>query len=137
VVTQYVSPTNPGTVYNPNIAATRGTPETALAGGILSKARLSTDLDFEFSKPGTHNTIGLYISNLFNQTYGEPALNSRYQAVATGVAGPQTGQTSGTVLFGEQLGFFNFGPERFGQGAYTLAPSGAPIRFRFYYQLQF
>jgi hypothetical protein len=137
VVSQYVSPTNPGNVFNPNIAATRGTPETALAGGVLTRARMNTDLDFEFSKPGTHNTIGLYISNLFNQIYAEPALNSRWQPVATGVAGPQTGQGSGTVLFGPQLGFFNFGPERFGQSAYTLGPNVAPTRFRLYYQLTF
>ncbi|HEV3086421.1 MAG TPA: hypothetical protein VGX96_04270, partial [Candidatus Elarobacter sp.] len=113
------------------------TPETALAGGVLTRARMNTDLDFEFSKPGTHNTIGLYISNLFNQIYAEPALNSRWQPVATGVAGPQTGQGSGTVLFGPQLGFFNFGPERFGQSAYTLGPNVAPTRFRLYYQLTF
>ena len=134
VVTQYVSPTNPGSVFNPNIAATRGTAETPLAGGILSKARFNTDLDFEFSKPGSKGTFGLYINNLFNQIYAEPALNSRYQPVATAVAGPQTGQTTGTVLF-PTLGFTNFGPERFGQSAYNLSPSNAPIRFRFYYSI--
>ena len=135
-VTQYVSPTNPGSVFNPNIAATRGTPETSLAGGILSKARLSTDIDLEYSAPGSKNAIGLYISNLFGQIYSEPALNTRYQPVATGVAGPQTGQTSGYYAFGPALGYYNWGPERFGQSAYTLSPNLAPVRFRIYYQVQ-
>jgi len=138
-VSQYVDPTNPGTVAKPVLAATRGTPETALAGGVLSKARFNTDLVLEYAPPGTHNTFGVYVSNLFNQIYAEPQLNARYQPVATGVAGPQTGQVStvgslGAVPAGN-LGFANYGPERFGQTPYTLTPSNAPIALRVYYQL--
>ena len=136
VVTQYVSPTNPGSVFNPNIAATRGTPETALAGGVLSRARFNTDIDFEYSKPGWRGTLGLYVSNLFNQIYSEPSINSRYQPVATGIAGPQTGQTSGYFLYGPQLGYYNYGPERFGQQPYIIVPNNAPTRLRLYYQVQ-
>jgi len=138
-VSQYVDPTNPGTVSAPKIAATRGTPETALAGGFLSKARFNTDMSLEYSAPGSRSTIGVYVSNLFNQIYAEPVLNARYQPVATGVAGPQTGQISTVGSLGvvpaANLGFANYGPERFGQSAYNLTPSNQPVAFRFYYQL--
>ncbi len=140
-VTQYVDPTNPGTVTAPKIAATRGTSETSLAGGVLSKARFNTDISLEYSAPGSRSTIGVYISNLFNQIYAEPMLNTRYQPVATGVAGPQTGQIStvGSLPPGQaaNLGFANYGPERFGSSAYNLPTSTLvlPLSFRFYYQL--
>jgi hypothetical protein len=134
-VTQYVSPTNPGNAFHPNIVATRGTAEGNAAGGVLSRARTNTDLDFEYSKPGSRSTFGLYVSNLFSQIYAEPVLSSRWQPVATGIPGPQTGQTSGVPLFGTALGFYNFGPERFGQAAYNVNPSGQQTAFRFYYQL--
>jgi hypothetical protein len=122
-------------VFNPNIVATRGTAETSLAGGILSRARASANLDFEYTKPGSRNTFGLFVGNLFGNIYGEPGLASRYQPVATGIAGPQTGQTNGFPLFGPGLGFANFGPERFGQNAYGLSPSIQPTSYRFYYQM--
>jgi hypothetical protein len=134
-VTQYVSPTNPGNVFKPNIAATRGTAEANSAGGVLSRARTNTDLDIEFTKPGSRSTFGLYVGNLFSQIFAQPVLSSRYQPVATGIAGPQTGQTSGVPLFGTALGFYNFGPERFGQAAYNVNPSGQQTSFRLYYQL--
>jgi len=128
-------------VTAPKIAATRGTSETSLAGGVLSKARFNTDISLEYSAPGSRSTIGVYISNLFNQIYAEPMLNTRYQPVATGVAGPQTGQIStvGSLPPGQaaNLGFANFGPERFGSSAYNLPTSTLvlPLSFRFYYQL--
>ncbi len=140
-VTQYVDPVNPGSVQKPIIAATRGTAETPLSGGILSKARFNTDMSLEYSAPGSRSTIGVYFSNLFNQIYAEPSLNPRYQPVATGVAGPQTGQiaTVGSTVGGAAaaagLGFANFGPERFGQSAYNLTPSNIQVGVRLYYQL--
>lgn len=140
-VTQYVDPVNPGSVQKPVIAATRGTAETPLSGGILSKARFNTDMSLEYSAPGSRSTIGVYFSNLFNQIYAEPSLNPRYQPVATGVAGPQTGQiaTVGSTVGGAAaaagLGFANFGSERFGQSAYNLTPSNVQLGVRLYYQL--
>lgn len=138
-VSQYVDPTNPGTVQKPKIDATRGTPETSLAGGVLSKARFNTDLTLEYSAPGSRSTFGVQATNLFNQIYAEPTLNPRYQPVSTGVAGPQTGQVSAVGQLGAAqaaaLGFNNYGPERFGQFAYNLTPSNQPVSFRFYYQL--
>jgi len=138
-VTQYVDPVNPGSIAKPVIAATRGTAETTLSGGILSKARFNTDMSLEYSPPGTRSTFGVYFTNLFNQIYAEPTLNPRYQPVATGVAGPQTGQVATVGSLGAAtaggLGFANFGPERFGQSAYNLTPSLTQIGVRLYYQL--
>ncbi|GAC1543447.1 MAG: hypothetical protein NVS3B16_09790 [Vulcanimicrobiaceae bacterium] len=138
-VTQYVDPVNPGTVFKPVIAATRGTAESPLSGGVLSKARFNTDISLAYSPPGARSTIGVYVSNLFNQIYAEPGLNPRYQPVATGVAGPQTGQISTVGSLGAAnaggLGFANFGPERFGSSSYNLTPSNSAIGVRLYYQL--
>lgn len=138
-VAQYVDPVNPGTVAKPVIDATRGTAETSLAGGVLSKARFNTDMSFEYSVPNSRSTIGVYISNVFDQIYAEPQLNNRYQPVATGIAGPNTGQintvgTLGTVT-AAGLGFANYGNERFGYSAYNLTPSNIATQVRLYYQL--
>ena len=140
--TNYVDPVNPGTIIKPNIAATRGTPETSSAGGILSKPRLNTNLTFEF----THNksTYGFLIQNLFGNQFGEPIPNPYYQPVATGIAGAQTGQTSaaipGTLTYAYG-GFRNIPNYIYGQSAYVL-PFGqigsnvnTPLTFRAYYQL--
>ena len=138
-VGQYVDPVNPGSIAKPVIAATRGTAETSLAGGVLSKARFNTDMSFEYSFPNTRSTIGVYVSNVFDQIYSEPSLNNRYQPVATGIAGPNTGQinvvgTQGAVT-AAGLGFANYGNERFGYSAYTLTPSNIATQVRLYYQL--
>jgi Carboxypeptidase regulatory-like domain/TonB dependent receptor len=90
--TNYVDPTNPGTLANPNIAATRGTPESANAGGVLSRPRLTADVDFEYTRK--RNTLGLYVQNLFSNQYLEPQINPYWQPVTTGVGGVQTGTNS-------------------------------------------
>jgi hypothetical protein len=140
--TNYVDPVNPGTIFKPNIAATRGTPETSSAGGILSRPRLNTDVTFEF----THNrsTFGLLVQNLFANPYGEPIPNPYYQPVSNGIAGAQTGQTNaaipGTITY-QYGGFRNIPSSIDGQAAYVL-PIGSlganinhPLTFRAYYQL--
>jgi len=136
--TSYVDTQDPGSVFNPNIAVKRGTPETPAAGGILSAQRVTTSMSFEFSPPsqnGKGGTYGLFISNLFNQLYGQPALNSRWQPVATGIGGPQSGQTAlAQTEFIE--GQFNF-TQRNGNLPYTLNPSNTPRTLRLYYQLAF
>ncbi|MBC5810118.1 MAG: TonB-dependent receptor [Candidatus Eremiobacteraeota bacterium] len=131
---QFISPTNPGSLYSPNVVATRGTPEGNSAGGILSKARVFTDISFEYSVPNSHSTFGMYVSNVFNNIYAEPSLNTRWQPVATGVPGPQTGQTTG-AFYGIP-GFFNFAGSALKNPTqpFILTPSLAPTQFRFYFQ---
>lgn len=139
---QYVDPHNPGSVFAPNIAATRGTPESASPGGILSRPRYSADLYFEFSAPGSKNTFGIGVTNVFNQIYGQPTINDRYQAVATGVSGPLSGLDT-RVITAPGVGFSNYGPETFGNQPYLLVPGGpfalqpgiGGTQVRFYYQV--
>ncbi len=135
---QYVDPVNPGTVFAPHVVATRGTPEKNAAGGVLTAPRINVaNLDFEYNRPGSRNTFGLLITNLFNQIYGEPALNTRYQPLATGISGVKSGSlaVAQTPSLGPNFGDLNFGPVRFGQYPYLLTPSGTPTQFRLYYQL--
>jgi hypothetical protein len=133
--TQYVDPANPGTIFAPNIAATRGTAEKNSPGGVLSAPRVNiANLDFEYTKPGSRNTFGLLMSNVFNQVYSQPSFNGRYQPVATGVSGPKSGTQSGNAFF-PQLGYTNYAGFRNNNLPYLLTPSGAPTEYRFYYQL--
>jgi hypothetical protein len=146
--TNYVDPVNPGTIINPNIAATRGTPETSSAGGFLSKPRLNTNVTFEYTY--NRNTFGVQVMNVFGNIYGEPIPNPYYQPVSTGLAGPQTGQTNnaipGTVTY-EYGGFRNVPNFIYGNQAYiepigyvggtTVDPNfSQPLTVRVYYQLK-
>jgi hypothetical protein len=145
--TNYVDPVNPGTKIQPNIAATRGTPETSVAGGILSRPRAYANITFEYTH--SRNTFGLLIQNIFANPYGEPVPNPYYQPVATGIAGPNTGQTASAIpgsLTYQYGGFRNIPGFIYGQSAYVLpfglltkTPAGAdtarPLTFRAYYQL--
>ncbi len=133
--TSYVDPANPGTIFNPNVAATRGTPEKNSPGGVLSAPRVAlADFDLEYQKPGTHNTFGVLVSNLFSQIYTQPVLNSRFQPAATGISGPRSGTTS-TVVLWPGLGYYNYVSYRGNNQPYLITPSGAPTDFRLYYQI--
>jgi len=131
----FVDPQNPGSAFKPNIAATRGTPETASAGGFITNPRLRTNVSLEYSTPRGHNTFGVLVTNLFNQTYsGVPTYNSRYQAVATGIAGPKTGYSRIPVLYPE-IGSQQYLPFQFGNDPYRIVPNSTPQTIRLYYQL--
>jgi hypothetical protein len=140
--TNYVDPVNPGTIIRPNIAATRGTAETAAPGGVLSRPRLNTDITFEYTH--SRSTFGLLVQNLFGNPYGEPIPNPYYQPVSTGLAGAQTGQTNaaipGTVPY-NYGGFRNIPTQIYGSNAYILpfgfigSNTSRPLTLRAYYQL--
>ncbi|MDB5069160.1 MAG: hypothetical protein JWM87_271, partial [Candidatus Eremiobacteraeota bacterium] len=132
--TRYVDPRNPGSLFNPNIDASRGTPETASAGGVLSAARFTpVQLTIEYQSPRNPRAgiFGVLVSNLFNQLYGEPTLNGRYQPVATGIAGPYSGYTQNFQFTGQ----FNYPSFIGGNKAYLLAPNSVPRTAQFYYQI--
>jgi len=139
--TNYVDPAMPGSVFKPNIAATRGTPESASAGGILYHPDLEADMTVEY-KAG-RNTFGVQATNLFGNVYNGvvPGVNPYYQPVATGVAGPQTSQVKQAVpdfqggIYNNR-GFANVPADAnaYTNAAYLLSPSN-PTRFNFYYQL--
>jgi hypothetical protein len=134
----YVDPQNPGTVFNPNIDATRGTPNGVDPGSILSKARLQpVQLAIEYSSPlHPKNTVGVLVTNLFNNYYSDPALNTRYQPVATGSGAPYSGYTSLATVPGAYPGLYNY-TSRQGNLPYLLTASRAPRTVQFYYQLGF
>lgn len=132
---QYVDPRNPGSQFSPNIDATRGTPETAAAGGILNSARFTPiQLTIEYQSPkNPRSTFGAIVYNPFNNLYSRPALNLRYQPVATGIAAPYSGYTSGAT----NPAFYGFRNYTAAQGnrAYIINQGGQPRRVDFYYQL--
>ncbi len=133
---RYVDPRNPGSVFTPNVAATRGTADSNSAGGILSNASATAQLTIEYTPPrNSRGTFGALISNLFNQLYSlPPALNGRYQPVATGIAGPYSGYIS-TATNPAFFGVRNFLPLIHGNQPYLLQPNNNPRTVNFYYQL--
>jgi len=130
--TQYVDPQNPGTLQSPIISATRGTSESSSAGGVLSQAQARTDLDIEYTTPRLHGTFGLFITNLFNNTYGSPVINTLYQPVATGISGPQSGVNAFTSFGVPYTNYTQFG----GNNPYLLFSTNSPLTFNLYYRLQ-
>ncbi|HWT05293.1 MAG TPA: hypothetical protein VN224_06010, partial [Xanthomonadales bacterium] len=133
--TQYVDPRNPGSLFKPNIAATRGTPEAASAGGVLSAARFGpAQITIEFTSPtNPHSTFGVLVANMFDQLYGQPILNPRYQPIATGIAGPYSGYSSAAVNPNFH-GVYNY-TQGGGNQPYLLFPNNAPLNVQLYYQL--
>ncbi|MBV9647520.1 MAG: hypothetical protein JO043_08660, partial [Candidatus Eremiobacteraeota bacterium] len=136
--TQYADPAYPGTAYHPNIAATRGTPETSSAGGVLSRPELGANLSVEYTRG--RNTLGIFMQNVFGNVYfgSHLQVNPYYQPVATGVAGPQTGQIPqanpnyGGGVF-RNRGYANIPVDAYGNGPYILLPN-QPTTLQFYYQ---
>jgi hypothetical protein len=121
---QYVDPQNPGTLFDPHIAASRGVnAETSAAGGFLSKPSANVNVTFEFTPPGTRRTFGLAVTNVFNQLYGVPQFNHLYvDPVSTGVRGPGNGAATGYPL------------DAFPTSPYVIVPILQPTTFRVYVQ---
>lgn len=129
--TQYVDPEDPGSFFNPNIAATRGTPESTWPGGKLTHPVTTANATIEYNL-GHNHVIGFTMNNLFNSLFSGPVLNARYQPVATGFGGPLSGQH--TQPFYPQLGQINYGPIIRGQNAYIDSPNNIGRTYYFYFQ---
>lgn len=132
----YVDPGNPGTLFSPNIIATRGTPEKSSPGGNLSAPVFNTDLSIEYHPERSRSTFGVLLTNLFNQLANNRAyvLNDRYQPVATGVSGPLTGLSQFPILY-PGLGIGQYSAAQFGSDPYRIYSNNQPFTMRFYYQL--
>ncbi len=130
--TLYVDPEDPGSFFNPHIDATRGTPEGTWAGGILGHASTFANVTLEYNHMA-HATIGLTVFNVFNSLYAGPSLNPYYQPVATGLAGPLSGQNPAAGPYG-YLGNANYGSIVRGQEAYINSPNGEGRTYYVYYQ---
>jgi hypothetical protein len=129
--TQYVDPEDPGSYFNPHIAATRGTPESTWPGGKLSHPVTSANSTFEYNL-GHNHLIGLTVTNIFNSIYAGPSLNANYQPVATGLSGPLSGLH--TLPFYPQLGQANYGPLTRGKDAYINLPNATGRTYYIYFQ---
>ncbi len=131
---QYVDPLNPGSLLKPNVDAQRGGALGPSAGSVLSIPNINTNLTLEYSAPNSKSTFGVLVTNLFGNVYGVPSLNSRYQPVASGIAGPRTGYST-TPLTYPLLTQYYYGNNAFGNQAFIDLPNLTPTTFRFYYQL--
>jgi hypothetical protein len=88
----------------------------------------------EYQSPkNPRSTFGAVVYNVFNNLYSRPALNQRYQPVATGIAAPYSGYTSGAT----NPAFYGFRNYTAAQGnrAYIINQGSQPRRVNFYYQL--
>jgi hypothetical protein len=130
--TQYVDPMNPGSVFNPNIDATRGTPEHNAPGGVLSHPNMTANFTTEYELPNHQITLGATVLNVFNEVYGGPSLNGRYQPIATGISGPKSGSSTTTSRFGPDYGLVNYASIRSPFSPYINTPSGTGRSYYFY-----
>ncbi len=94
----FVDPQVPGSTQNPNIAASRGYNEPAIAGNGKSPPQAYLNLTVELPV-GKNAVIGAEAFNLTNNVYNIPTINTEYQPVATGVAGPQTGKLATSLPY--------------------------------------
>jgi hypothetical protein len=128
---QFVDPVNPGSIFNPNIAASRGTQESI--GSLLSRPQVEGDLTVEYSKPRSRTTVGVQILDLFNnQYYSVPSINPYYEPVTSGVAGPLTGQGLTAVAYPGSTALVQ--KYSYPYGAYNIDATGVPTNFRLYVQ---
>ena len=136
--TYYVDPLNPGSVFNPNIAASRGSNETTSPGGKLTNPDFYANITVEYAPKNAHYKIGFDVENIFNRLYSSTGvfLNDRYQPIATGIGGPLTGYstipTDYTVPFANPQYRGDFG----GNQIYTRFPNGNPRSYYFYYSIK-
>jgi hypothetical protein len=151
--TGYYDPADPGTNFNPNLAATRGVSQTAATGGFLSAVNLQAGLTLQYTVKAS--TVGIQLINLFGNGFvnSVPALNPYYQPVTTGVSGAQTSYNPSCISqanggFGSARGCNNIPKESyaFTNGAYVLSNGNftagssiaplQPFAFTVYYQLK-
>jgi hypothetical protein len=139
---QYVDPQNPGTIKNPNVDASRGTPETASAGGVISHGAVFGNITFEYSKPGSRSTIGLQILNIANNIYNgfgqgsQLNTNTRYQPVATGIAGPQSGYSALAGQYPSLGNAYYYPAFDSGQSPYNIFPYYDVTQYQLYYNIK-
>ncbi len=138
VATNYVDPAYPGSILNPNIAASRGVAEKSSAGGLLTNPYFTANIGAEY-KIGKRNTLGVLVRNVTGQIYAGhiPVPNTYYQPVTTGVAGPATGfprQANPAQTSYANHGYVGIPNSAYGQSPSLLFPN-QPTTYRLYYQL--
>lgn len=120
---EYVDPQDPGSLFDPNVIATRGVAqESGLAGGFYSRPRANTNIDIEYSPANTISTYGVSITNVFDQVYGIPISNPQYFLPVT------TGVTASNDPAGYPM-------QAFPESPFVILPDQQPITLRFYWQI--
>ncbi len=138
VAANYADPAYPGSIFNPNIAATRGVKETSSPGGLLTTPSFTANLSAQYTF-AKHNTIGILVNNISGQIYAGhvPIPNVYYQPVTTGIAGPATGyprQANPAQTSYANHGYNQLQNSSYGQNAFLLFPN-LPTTYRLYYQI--
>jgi hypothetical protein len=122
VNTNYYDPAYSGGTFNPNIAATRGTPTSNNSGGVTWNANVQFNMTLQY-KHGK-DTFGAQFIDIGTNGYNgtTPAVNPYYQPVGNGTSGPQTGQNTCVAQYGTARGCANIPTNTyaFTNGAYLL-----------------
>ena len=131
--TYYVDPLNPGSVFNPNIVASRGYNEGSSPGAKLTPANLTAAITIEYAPPHSALTYGFDMSNIFNEQYQGALFNARYQPIATGISGPLTGYSVDAINYSTYpTAFPYYGSYMNGTGVFVNTPIYPGRSFFFY-----
>jgi hypothetical protein len=113
----YNDPTNPGSCFSPNIAATRGTNEGSFANQVFTHPNLTAELTVE--KTIGQGRLGFTVLNLFNEVYTGPT-------IPNGIDFGQTGPRLSTAALNDQG--VNFGSNgSYPTSGMTLNPIYQPV----------
>ncbi|MBV8172015.1 MAG: hypothetical protein JO219_08805, partial [Candidatus Eremiobacteraeota bacterium] len=141
----YTDPSNPGTILNPNIVASRGTNEGNDPGSIHGPARMLVNVSIahDIGQGPNHFQVGVRASNLFgNYTPTVVGGNSRYRAEAMGDYngfGYTPGNSNGTPNSGSNNVNPSLQPLQFPRGPYPYEsePTGPARLFTFFVSSNF
>lgn len=131
---QWVDPMNPGSLFNPNIAATRGTPESASPGGKLTHPNTDVDMTLEYELKN-RDAVGINIFNVFDEKFSGASLNGFYQPVANGLSGPLSGINPSCYGPVTPIGCSNYLPLVHGQQAYVNVPNSTGRNYYVYFTI--
>src|ERR1700694_467339 len=131
----FVDPMNPGSLFNPNLAACRGNPESAYPGGKLTPPNSVASITLEYTAHHSPLTFGFNVDNLFNEKFNGPLFNARYQPIATGITGPLTGFSTSSLNYTNYPSAWpQYGDFIGGKQTYINIPANPGRIFYFYVQ---
>ena len=118
----FTDPSNPGTVFSPNITGSRGTPEGDDPGSIrgLPVAFVNLTISHELGRGANNTEVGIRVENLLGNYTGStgtgtnPGNNGFYNNNGLGGYGPGSGFNPNQCAQGQSLGcepfMYNLGP---------------------------
>jgi hypothetical protein len=125
----FTDPANPGTIENPNITGSRGTPEGPDPGSLRAPAILTANLTIAHTLG--NGEVGVFANNIFgNYTGAFPFSVSNYVNNGLGGYGLGSGNRNAFLAATEPYQF-NLNPN-----SYITYPDGAARLYTFYYSLK-